>query len=163
MIEQLKNWFVGRSPREQWLLAAAAVLAGLVVLVYGLLFPGINAIEAAEKDLDAAIERRGRIEARAELFRKVPARPAQSAPALPAGQTLENFVKESAAAAGFEIAEGSATGANGFALRMASVKAGALLAWLSRLAAQGVEATEIRLRKGEGGFVAADVTLERRP
>jgi general secretion pathway protein M len=162
MIEQLKNWFSTRSPREQWLLAIAGILAALVLAVYGMLFPGLSAIENAAKDLDAAIERRGRIEARAEQYRKKPAAAALSVPALPDGKTLESFVKESALAEGFEIAEGSAVGANGFTFRMASIKAGALLAWLSGLSQKGVEATEIRLRKGEGGFVAADITLERR-
>jgi general secretion pathway protein M len=157
MIEQAKHWFQGRSRREQWMLGTAAALFAAVVAFYGLILPGYAAVNAAERDLSEATERRGRIVARASLM---PAKPV-SAPAQQDGRTLEAIVAESAVAQGFEIMDGAAAGTDEFAFRLASAKAGPLLAWLTGLESQGIELSEIKMRKGDGGFVSADMRLRK--
>ncbi len=162
MIAQLKNWFLARSLREQWMLGVAAALLALAILVYGLILPGYAAIGKAEQDLAQATERRGRIEARAALVSARPDGAAQIA-AVNDGRTLETLINESAAASGFELANGAAAGTDEFAFRLASTKAGPLLAWLTGLESQGIDVAEIKLRKAEGGFVSADIRLRKKP
>jgi general secretion pathway protein M len=160
MMEQVKAWFATRAPRERWLLAIASVLAAAVIAVYGLLFPSIAALGSAEKELYAAIEQRGRMETKVASLTKPTS---ESAPSpLAAGQSLQALIKSSAEAAGLEIAEVTANGPGRATFRMASVKAGALLAWISRMETQGIELTNLQLRKIEGGFVSADVELAAR-
>ena len=159
-MEQIKTWFETRAPRERWLLGIAAFLVAAVIAVYSLLFPSMALLGSAEKELYAAIEQRGRIEAKvASLSKSI----SESAPSpLAAGQSLQALVKSSAEAAGFDIPEVNANGPSRVAFRMASVKAGALLAWISRMETQGIELSNIQMRKIEGGFVSADVELAAR-
>lgn len=157
MMEQVKAWFQARAPRERWLLGLASVLLAVVIAVYGLLFPSIAALGSAEKELYAAIEQRGRMEAKVASLTKPASKNAPSP--LADGQSLQALIKSSAEAAGLEIAEVNAIGPSRVTFRMASVKAGALLAWISRMETQGVELKNVQLRKIEGGFVSADVEL----
>jgi general secretion pathway protein M len=160
MIEQCKAWFLGRSPREQWMLAIAGVLLAGVIAVYVLILPGYAAVTAAEKELDVATERRGRIQARAAL---VLASSGKGVIAAADGQTMEAIISESAAANGFEIVDAAASGPVEYAFRLPSAKAGALLVWLTNFEPQGLELAEIKMRKSEGGFVSADVRLRKKP
>ena len=160
MIEQVKAWFATRAPRERWLLGTAALLVAAVIAVYGLLFPSLAALSSAKQDLSTAIERRGRIEAKVTSFNKASPMGAPSAGA--GGQSLQALVKSSAESTGFEIAEVNAIGPNQVTFRMARVKAGALLTWISQMETQGIDLSNIQMRKIEGGFVSADVELAAR-
>lgn len=160
MIEQVKAWFETRAPRERWLLGTAALLVAAVIAVYGLLFPSLAALSSAGRELNTAIEQRGRIEAKVASFSKASPRGAPSA--LAGGQSLQAQVKSSAESTGFEIAEVNAGGPSRVTFRMARVKAGALLAWISQMETQGIELSNIQMRKIEGGFVSADVELAAR-
>ncbi len=159
MIEHMKNWFSGLSVREQALLGIAALLGGLVLLVYGIALPSYAATKAAEKELDVATERRGRIEARAALVKQGPATAAKAASAL---QSLESVISEGAASGGFEIATASALGVDEYSFRLASAKAGPLMMWLTNLEAQGIDLAEIKMQKIDGGFVSADIRVRRK-
>lgn len=163
MIEKAKSWFAGRSRREQWMLGVAGVLAALVIAVYGLILPGYAAIGSAERELEAATERRGKIEARAAILRQRPRDAAPTQVVAKDGRTLEAIMTESAAADGFEMTNGAASGVDEYAFRLASVKAGPLMVWLTRLEGQGIDLAEIKMRKGDGGFVAADIRVRRKP
>jgi general secretion pathway protein M len=163
MIEQAKNWFLGRSRREQWMLSAAAALFAAVVAVYGLIVPGYAAIGAAERGLSQATERRGRIVARVSLLSAKPGNAASRPSAAPDGRTFEAIATESATAGGFEITNGAGSGPDEFAFRLASAKAGPLMSWLTGLESQGIELAEIKMRKSDGGFVSADVRLRKKP
>jgi general secretion pathway protein M len=162
MIEQLKTWFSGRSQREQGLLAVAAGLAAIVLLVFGIVLPGYAAIGSAEKELDAAIQRRGAIEAVVSSAKSRSAVRNNLDGSSGVGSSLEVAVTESATAAGFELADGTAIGVDEYRFRLASTKAGALLAWITNLENQGIELSSISLRGGEGGFVSADVRVRRK-
>ena len=161
MIEQFKNWFSGRSAREQYLLSVAGGLALLMLIIFGIILPGYNAIDSAEKELDAATKRRGNIEASVALAKANSGSPAMAVVA--SGTSLESVISSSATASGFEIADGAAMGVDEYRFRLASIKAGALFAWLTGLEAQGIELAQISVRKGEGGFVTAEIRLRRKP
>ena len=161
MIERFKIWFSGRSAREQYLLGVAAGLALLMLIIFGMILPGFNAIGSAEKELDAATKRRGNIEASVALAKANSGSPAVAVVA--SGASLESVISSSATASGFEIADGAAIGVDEYRFRLASIKAGALFAWLTGLEAQGIELAQISVRKGEGGFVTAEIRLRRKP
>lgn len=158
MIDELKSWIAGRTRREQLLLGIAAGLVAFALVVFGLILPGASAIQSAEKELDLVIDRRGRIEAVAALAKTM----SGSAPAPVVAVSLESVISESAAADGFEIADGTAVGDFEYRFRLGSTKASALLGWLTALEAQGVELAQISLKRGEGGFVSAEVTARRK-
>jgi type II secretory pathway component PulM len=120
----------------------------------------IAAINIAEKELGVATERRGRLEARAVLVKGTPKVEPSATSSAPIAD-LGSFIGESAAAAGFEPADGAAAG-DEYAFRLASAKAGPLMLWLTGLEAQGIELAEIKLRAGEGGYVAADIRLRKK-
>ena len=161
MIEQFKNWFSGRSAREQYMLGVAGGLALLMLIIFGMILPGYNAIGSAEKELDAATKRRGNIEASVALAK---ANSGTSATAVVASDAaLETVIASSATSSGFEIADGAAIGVDEYRFRLASTKASALFAWLTGLESQGIELAQISVRKGEGGFVTAEIRLRRKP
>lgn len=162
MIAQLKNWYLALSSREQWLVGLAGGLVGLVVLIYAIILPTWLAIDDAEAELSAATERRGRLEALALIAKTAP-RASPATAVLADGAALESIISASAIAGGFELSNGAAAGSDEYGFRLASAKAGPLLAWLTGLEAQGIGVIEIRLQQGEGGFVAADVRVRRRP
>ena len=161
MIEQFKNWFSGRSAREQYLLSVAGGLTLLMLIIFGMILPGYNAIDSAEKELDAATKRRGNIEASVALAKANSGSPATAV--IASGTSLESVISSSATASGFEIADGAEMGVDEYRFRLASIKAGALFAWLTGLEAQGIELAQISVRKGEGGFVTAEIRLRRKP
>ena len=161
MIEQFKNWFSGRSAREQYMLGVAGGLALLMLIIFGMILPGYNAIGSAEKELDAATKRRGNIEVSVALAKANSGSPIAAVVA--SGAALETVIASSATASGFEVADGGAIGMDEYRFRLASTKAGALFAWLTGLEAQGIELAQISVRKGEGGFVTAEIRLRRKP
>jgi type II secretory pathway component PulM len=161
MMEQASNWFAQRSQREQAMLAIAGGLLLLAILVFGVILPGHSLTRSAGRELDMAIERRGRIEAGVALA-KAKSPVVSAPPAAVAGASLDSLVGESASAGGFEIADGAMVGTDEFRFRLASVKAGALFNWLTALEAQRIELAQITLRKAEGGFVSADVRVRRK-
>ena len=162
MITQWKAWFLGRSDRERRLLAIAAGLAALVLLVFGIALPVYAAVGSAEKELDAAIQRRGAIEAVVTSAKsRSAAQSSLSGPSV-AGGNLEAAISDSATAAGFELADGAAIGIDEYRFRLASTKAGALLAWITNLENQGIELSSISVKGSEGGFVTADVRVRRK-
>lgn len=162
MIEQLKTWFSGRSQREQGLLAVAAGLAAIVLIVFGIALPVYGAIGSSAKELDAAIQRRGAIEAVVTTTQSRSAARNNLSGANIVGGSLEAAITDSATAAGFELADGAAIGVDEYRFRLASTKAGALLSWITDLESQGIELSSINLKGGEGGFVSADVCVRRK-
>lgn len=161
MISKLKLWYAALSRREQWLVGIAGALVALLILAYGIAIPAYRAIGAAETELAQATERRGRLEALAAIAKTATKSGATAVVAN--NEAIESIISQGAVAAGFEVSDGATAGNDEFSFRLASAKAGPLLAWLTGLEAQGISVTEIRLQSGEGGFVAADVRVRRRP
>lgn len=155
MIVRLRNWFLARSRREQWLVGIAGGLTAWVVLVFGIILPALSAIDAAKLELDEAVQRRGRIEATVEsASRQKPAAQASNA-------DIGLVVTQSAAEQGFDIIKSASGGPGQIAFRIDQARAPALLAWLSSLEAQGVGVRSISLRGSASGSLTVDAQLQR--
>lgn len=156
MIAALRNWFMALSPREQRLVAIAGGLMALVVLIFGIILPGMSAIERAELAHDEAVQRRGRIEA------SVAAAAGQKAGGPAASiADIELVVTQKAAEKGFDLLK-SAGGAPGqISFRMDQARAPALFAWLTELEMQGIEVQSINLRGGASGSLTVDAQLRQ--
>ncbi len=156
MTGRVRNWFLGLSRREQYLVGIAGGLTAWVVLVFGLILPALSAIDSAKLELDEAVQRRGRIEASVE-------RASQQKPAdpQPSNADIGLVVTQSAAEQGFDIIKSTGGGAGQIGFRIDRARAPALLAWLSGLEAQGVEVRSISLRGGASGSLTVDAQLQR--
>lgn len=156
MMVTLRNWFNALSTREQYLVGIAGTLAALVLLVFGIILPSLAAIDAAEAAHDAAVERRGRIEATVENATQ------QKAAGSPvSGAAIDLIVTQSAAEKGFDLIKSANTAPGQMTFRMDQARASALFAWLAELETQGVEARSITLRGGPGGSVTVDAQLRQ--
>ena len=156
MIAAIKIWFYGLSQREQWLVGIAGALGALVILIFGIIVPGIGAIENAEKAHDAAVERRGRIEAMV----------ANAGTAKPSGAAvsaadIDLVITQSAAENGFDLLKSTGTAPGEVSFRIDSARAPALFGWLSTLEAQGIEAGNLTLRGNAAGAVTVEARLRR--
>lgn len=161
MIGQAKSWLQERSQREQWLLGGAGGFLFVAVAVYMFILPGYAAIQASDKQLQEATERRGRLVALAAIAKSAPKSVINYSTTV-SDAPLRSIVTESAVAQGFEIADGVAAETNEYSFRLASAKAGPLLVWITSLETQGIELAEVKIRRSEGDFVAADIRLRRR-
>lgn len=156
MIVAFRQWFSALSEREQWLVGIAGMLAGLVLLVFGIILPAFSAIESAETAHDEAVQRRGRIEA------TVAAATGKVAAGIPPGSaTIDLIVTQSAAEQGFDMVKSANAMPGEMAFRMEQARAPALFAWLAELESQGVEARSISLRARANGSVTVDAQLRQ--
>jgi general secretion pathway protein M len=156
MMAALKNWFVGLSSREQWLIGIAGGLAGLALLIFGIILPGLSAIDQAEITHDEAVQRRGRIEATvaAALMQKPVGRTVS-------GTDIDLIVTQGAAEKGFDLIK-STNGAPGqMTFRIEQARAPALFVWLTELEPQGVVVRSVTLRGGANGSLTVEAQLQR--
>lgn len=155
MIAAIRNWFIGLSRREQWLVGIAGALTATVILLFGILLPALSAIDAAKFELDEAVQRRGRIEATVEaVSNQKPSRQARYA-------DIDLVVTQGAAEQGFDLIKSAGGGQGQVNFRIDQARAPALLAWLSSLEAQGVDVRTITLRGGPGGILTVDAQLQQ--
>lgn len=157
MITAVRTWYYGLSRREQWLVSIAAALAAIVLLNFAIILPSLAAIDRAEVAHDAAVERRGRIEATvdAALKQKPSARIAREA-------DIALIVTQGAAEQGFELIKSANASAPGqMTFRMDQARAPALLAWLTGLEAQGIAVSGLTLRGGANGSITVDAQLQK--
>lgn len=156
MIGALKTWYAGLSEREQRLVGAAAFLVALVVMVFGIIMPGLAAIDNAHKVHEEAVERRGRIESL--VARATTAKPTNQ----PTGSAdIDLIVTQSAAENGFDMLKSDSATAGEVSFRIDQARAPALLAWLSSLEGQGLQTDSLTLRSNPAGVVAVEARLRR--
>ncbi|MEP7348901.1 MAG: type II secretion system protein GspM [Sphingorhabdus sp.] len=158
MTDKIRIWFTALSLREQWMIGSAAVLAGLLVLIYGLIFPLWWAIDNSIEAHDKAVERRGRIEASVAAARGNNTNPVQSPTD---GSPLDLVVVQSATEKGFDIIKSPNSASGQFVFRMEQARAPALLAWLDELDGQGIEVRSLTLRPAGNGSLAVDAVVTR--
>ena len=156
MIAALRTRFTALSPRERWLVGIAGGLTALVVLFFGIILPGMSAIERAELAHDEAVQRRGRIEASVEGAAGQKA----GAPAASIAD-IELVVTQSAAEKGFDLLKSAGAAPGQISFRMDQARAPALFAWLTELEMQGVQVQSITLRAGPSGSLTVDAQLQQ--
>ena len=156
MMAALRNWFTALSNREQWLVGVAGALAALVLLVFGIIQPGLSAIDRAEAAHDEAVQRRGRIEATvdAALAQKPSERVA-------GGADIDLIVTQGAAEKGFNLVKSGNAAPGQMTFRMDQARAPALFTWLTELEAQGIAVRSVTLRGGASGSLTVEAQLQQ--
>lgn len=129
MIEQLQNWFRGRSLREQRLLLVMFALLALTVVWAAIILPVTDGLSSARTRLDAATVLLGETEQRVKTVKVLE----PQGPATPTNDTLDGTVRARADALGIALSSIGTTGDYGVQFSVASVRPGALMGLLSHL------------------------------
>ena len=154
MIVRVRTWYSGLTPREQWLVAVAAALAGLLLFVFGIVIPLGRAHDAAHIRHREATEASGRLLAQLAAL-EAPARGSS------VGGPIAQVVASSADAAGFVLQSNQARGSDATLVVVPTARPSAALAWLDSLAAQGIVLESLTMTPAADGSVAINATLRR--
>lgn len=129
----IAQWWSGLSNRERRLIVVMLAVVAFFVGWLGIWRPVHSAIDDGWASYGAAVDRNAAVRARLEQLARLPAqRGAASA------VDAEQLVTQSAAEAGLTLDRSAGQGAGRLAVTISSARAGALLAWLSALEAQGI-------------------------
>lgn len=153
-VAPLKAAWAARTPRERVLLGVMAVVAGVIVVWYGLVSPLRAAAEDARRQRTAAAERLARVEDLARrietLSRTAPARSPEALDALVAGSATE---------AGVTLDERVPVDA-GLRVRATAAEAKAVFPWLQSLQTRhGLRVSNLTALRGQGGTVEVEAVV----
>ena len=157
MTERLKNWWLGLSQRERWLVAIAGVLA-LGVLIWGLGRPAVAAFVDLESQHRAAIEREGRVAAKVQLLE---ARPAKSVATAVDAVAIDQSLAQSASEIGLTLDRNEARGAGQATIAIATARAPVLTDWLASLEGQGFVIDQLTITPAADGTVGLTAELRK--
>lgn len=154
MIEQFRDGWLSRTPRERILLSVLGVLV-CAILLWALVWRPTNAfLQSARAEQAEALDRLARTKAMvAEAKRATPAT---------AATDVGNVISQSAIEAGFTLAKNDQQQAGQYSVAITSVKSRALFVWLGGLERQGVIAQTANVRSNGDGTVAFDAVLRGR-
>lgn len=153
MIERLKGWYGGRSPREKRLLGIMMAFLIIVIGWLGVLRPLDTGLAQARADQELAIIRLERVRSDALAL---------EAGGTAATDSAQALVSRLADQAGFSPTRLD-PGAEGRVLTgLASAKPVALTRWLEALDAQGVFVEQISIRPNSDATLAVDATFRAR-
>jgi general secretion pathway protein M len=153
------GWFMGRTPRERWLIALMLAIALPLLAFYAIYRPLTLSIERAEQRHVAAVRNHGLVLSRLAQLDQAQ-RPAVAAP--PAGSApLALRVTEAAALAGVSLTANEPRGAGSALITVAPSAPTATLRWLRQLEEQGIIVRELTITPQPGGQVVATATLSQ--
>ena len=153
----VRDWFLGRTKREQQLILLMLALA-LPLLAWLLVVRPLSAAyDDALQDHLAAVDRHGRVLAMAEAARSSPARPVEAGKA-----DLQLIVTEAASQAGITLQGATASGANAVDVTVAGGRATALGQWLAQFEARGITVQQMTMTPQPDGTVNMSARLVRR-
>ena len=156
MTASIRDWYLGRTKREQRLILLMLAIA-LPVLAWLLVARPVSAAyDRALEDHLAAIDRHGRVLALAEAARSAPARRIQSNKA-----DLQLVVTEAASQAGITLQGTIPTGPNGVDVTVSGGRATALAQWLAQFEAQGIKVQQMTMTPLPDGTVNMSARLAR--
>ena len=155
MIASVRLWFAALTQREKWLVATAGILAGFSIAVFVIIMPALSVVEKAALDLDEAVQRRGRIEA------KVASTQGQRSVAhTAAASDIGLLVTQSAAEKGFDLIKSANAAPGQISIRIDQARAPAFLAWVNELEAQNIVMRTATLRSGANGTVTVEAQMQ---
>ncbi|MBA3578063.1 MAG: type II secretion system protein M [Sphingomonas sp.] len=157
MIVRVREWYGGRTRREQILVAAMAAVALPVFAWLLVVLPVISAYEKALQDHLEAVDRNGRIVALSEAMKDRPARAAA-----PLDVDLQLVVSEAADLAGATLGEVTPAGPDAVSATLANSTAAAAGEWVRSLEARGLVVDDLRLAPSAEGRVNVSARLARR-
>lgn len=153
----MKNWWRERSPREQRLLAAMAVLAVIVIGWLGIIRPlSLAKTDARERHARAVV-------ALADLRElRLQSQNASARPALAVDEPLGPFVTRSAADIGLTLERIDAEGPNQVKINIAAVRPAAFFGWAQRLEVRhGLVVQQVAAFRNADTTVAVQATIRR--
>lgn len=157
MMAQIRQFWDGRSQREQWLLGVMCTLFALVLSVFVVILPLSDAISAARERLSRAAQASGQVETRIAALDK-----ARRGPVPQTGAALATTIVATAQDAGFALDRANAQGNDRVAITIPAVKSMALFAWLGDLDARGIFAETITVRRNADASLSVDAVLRAR-
>ncbi|MFC4294935.1 type II secretion system protein GspM [Novosphingobium tardum] len=151
----MTTWYGGLTPRERLLVSIAGTLAALLFLIYGIVLPLGRAHDAAHVRHRAAVESSGRLLSQlAALEAPAPARAQLAGP-------IAQVVTTSADTAGFVLQSNQPRGDDRTVISIPTARPSAALAWIDRLAEQGIVLDNLTMTPAADGSVALNATLRR--
>lgn len=152
----LREWFSGRSKREQRLLLVMVALA-VVTFIWALVIRPMSDAMASERERHtAAVIRLGETQAAIDTLR-------QRRLMRPFAGDLADTVRALAGEAGFAIASLDPDGAGGVRVAIPSARGAAMTAWLARVERAGLIVESATLTDNGDRTVAARLVLRGRP
>jgi len=153
----VRDWFMGRTKREQRLVLMMLAIA-LPVLAWLLVVRPLNAAyDAALDDHLAAIDRHGRVLVLAEAAKAEPSRRVEADKA-----DLQLVVTQAAAQAGITLQGANPSGTNAVDVAVTGGRATALGQWLAQFEAQGIAIQQMSMTPQPDGTVNMSARLARR-
>ncbi|MEP6786655.1 MAG: type II secretion system protein M [Sphingomonadales bacterium] len=157
MMDQARDWWMGRDQRERWLLGIMFVLIGFVLLWLLIIRPINSMHETAQIRLNAATLDAGRIAAAAEGITRARK---TAPPAL--GMSLPTAVGQAAEANGFTLSRLDGQGGDRATIAISSARAPALFTWLRALEQQGIIVDKLTLRTNSDATLAVEGVVRMR-
>ena len=151
-------WFMGRTPRERWLIALMLAIALPMLAYFAIYSPLMASIERAEQRHNAAVRNHGLVLARIAQLDQV-RRPAVAVAAGAAPLSLR--VTEAATLAGVSLTANEPRGTGSALITLAPSAPTAALRWLRQLEEQGVIVRELAITPQPGGQVVVTATLSQ--
>jgi len=157
MIASLKLWWRTLAPRERVLVGVATALAA-AVLTWLLLRPVASYLNGLDDTHRMAVERAGRVEAKAALLQGADDRPAAPGASGP----IDQWLAQTAADTGLTLDRNEQRAGGGAAtIAISSARAPALIGWLAGLERQGLVIDRLSLTPGADGSVALTAEVRR--
>lgn len=159
LLKPVGEYWAGRTPRERGLVAGLGVVLLAALLWYGLIAP-VSAWHGESRDRYAAsVERFRSVEAGIARYRSASA---GATAQLGGDQPVRTIASERARVHGVTIARVLPGDDGRLNLWVDQAESAALIDWLADLDRQyGIAASRITVEREEGGFVSAQMILER--
>jgi general secretion pathway protein M len=157
MIVRLRDWYLARTQREQYLLLAMTAIAVPLLVWLLLVRPLSAAYEDALKEHLAAVDRHGRVLALADAIKTAPARPRTQA----SGADLALVVTEAATQSGISLQGAAPSGPNAVQVTVGGGQATAITQWLRGVEERGLVVEELRLTPLPDGSVNMSARVAR--
>lgn len=157
MMDAVKSWWSGLSRRERWLVGIAGILA-LAVFGWAIGRPAVAAFVDLETRHQAAIEREGRVAAKAALLGQ---KPAKSVAATTDAIQIDQYLAQSAGEIGLTLDRNEARGDRQATVAIATAKAPVLTDWLAGLEGQGFVVDQLTITPAADGTVGMTAELRK--
>ncbi|WP_066554974.1 type II secretion system protein GspM [Croceicoccus bisphenolivorans] len=149
----VRDWYVALTRREQVLVGTAAAIAGVLLLVYGLILPLGAAHDAAHVRHRDAVMAAGRVMAGLQQL--------ENAPPARGGGPVSQAVAQLAASEGLVLQSNEARGNGSAVVIVPTAAPGSALAFLDMLQRQGIVAQQVTITPAADGSVSLNATLSR--
>ena len=153
----LRDWYLGRTSRERWLIALMLAIAVPLLLWAAIYRPLALSLEAARERHEQAVRNHGLVLARIAQLESA-RRPALGGAAA-SSSPLALRVTEAAAQAGVSLAANEPRGPSSAVITLAPAAPTAALRWLSQLERGGILVREFSITPQGNGTVAVAATV----